>query len=67
MVAIGGLSQKTGCHIGTIRYYETIGLLPKPLRSEGGTGCMERIRSSVWYLYGGAVSWGSLWIIFEVC
>ncbi len=36
MVAIGGLSQKTGCHIGTIRYYETIGLLPKPLRSEGG-------------------------------
>ena len=36
MVTIGGLSQKTGCHIETIRYYEKIGLLPKPLRSEGG-------------------------------
>ncbi|MDT7040782.1 helix-turn-helix domain-containing protein [Candidatus Nitronereus thalassa] len=33
---IGTLSQKTGCHIETIRYYERIGLLPKPLRTEGG-------------------------------
>lgn len=36
MVTIGGLSEKTGCHIETIRYYEKIGLMPKPLRSEGG-------------------------------
>lgn len=33
---IGTLSKQTGCHIETIRYYERIGLLPKPLRSEGG-------------------------------
>ncbi len=33
---IGILSQKTGCHIETIRYYERIELLPKPLRTEGG-------------------------------
>jgi MerR family mercuric resistance operon transcriptional regulator len=36
MLTIGGLSQQTGCHIETIRYYEKIGLLPKPNRSEGG-------------------------------
>lgn len=36
MVTIGGLSEKTGCHIETIRYYEKVGLLPKPMRSDGG-------------------------------
>ncbi len=36
MVLIGKLSQTTGCHIETIRYYEKIGLLPKPRRSGGG-------------------------------
>ncbi|MBA3511122.1 helix-turn-helix domain-containing protein [Sphingomonas sp.] len=30
---IGELSRKTGCNIETIRYYERIGLLPKPARS----------------------------------
>lgn len=29
---IGDLSRQTGCHIETIRYYERIGLLPKPSR-----------------------------------
>lgn len=33
---IGTLSQQTGCHIETIRYYERIRLLPKPLRTEAG-------------------------------
>jgi len=32
---IGKLSQLTGCNIETIRYYEKIGLLNKPNRSEG--------------------------------
>lgn len=32
---IGELSRKTGCNIETIRYYEKIGLLPKPDRSDG--------------------------------
>lgn len=36
MDTIGALSRKTGSHIETIRYYERIGLLRKPLRSEGG-------------------------------
>lgn len=35
-MTIGGLSRKTGCKIETIRFYEKIGLLPKPLRTEGG-------------------------------
>lgn len=37
MVTIGKLSKRTGCNIETIRYYERIGVLLKPQRSEGGT------------------------------
>lgn len=33
---IGALAKGTGCNIETIRYYERIGLLPHPARSEGG-------------------------------
>ena len=33
---IGQLSEQTDCKIETIRYYEKIGLLPEPGRSEGG-------------------------------
>lgn len=32
MIAIGELSRRTGCNIETIRYYEKIGVLPKPAR-----------------------------------
>ncbi len=31
-IAIGELSRQTGCNIETVRYYERIGLLPKPSR-----------------------------------
>lgn len=33
---IGTLSKLTGCNVETIRYYERIGLLPAPPRTEGG-------------------------------
>jgi MerR family mercuric resistance operon transcriptional regulator len=33
---IGALSERTGCNIETIRYYERIGLMPPAARSEGG-------------------------------
>jgi len=33
---IGELARRTGCNIQTIRYYEQIGLLAKPPRTEGG-------------------------------
>lgn len=33
---IGALSERTGCNIETIRYYEREGLLPSPPRTEGG-------------------------------
>lgn len=33
--SIGMLSKSTGCKIPTIRYYEQIGLLPAPYRTEG--------------------------------
>jgi MerR family transcriptional regulator, mercuric resistance operon regulatory protein len=36
MAGIGELSRETGCHIETIRYYEKLGLLPEPSRTNGG-------------------------------
>jgi len=33
---IGGLAKRTGTNAPTIRYYEEIGLLPRPDRREGG-------------------------------
>lgn len=30
---IGELSRRSGCNVETIRYYERIGLLPRPLRN----------------------------------
>lgn len=33
---IGELSRLTGCSVETIRYYESIGLLPRPARTQGG-------------------------------
>jgi len=33
---IGVLSRATGVNVETIRYYERIGLLPEPARTEGG-------------------------------
>lgn len=33
---IGEVSRRTGVNIETIRYYERIGVMPKPLRTEGG-------------------------------
>lgn len=35
-MTIGNLSRATGCKIETIRYYEKIGMLPKPRRTHGG-------------------------------
>lgn len=32
---IGWLSRETGCRVPTIRYYEQIGLLPEPERTDG--------------------------------
>ncbi|MCD9147351.1 MerR family transcriptional regulator [Pseudophaeobacter flagellatus] len=36
MLTIGALAKRTGTKVQTIRYYETIGLMPEPARSEGG-------------------------------
>lgn len=41
-VTIGKVSQQTGCHIETIRYYEKEGLLPAPDRSEAGHRLFSR-------------------------
>jgi len=36
MLTRGKLATRTGCNIETIRYYETIGLLPAPARTASG-------------------------------
>jgi MerR family mercuric resistance operon transcriptional regulator len=35
-LTIGALSRRTGVNIETIRFYERVGILPKPPRSAGG-------------------------------
>jgi DNA-binding transcriptional MerR regulator len=35
VMPIGSLSERTGVKVETIRYYEQVGLLPQPERSEG--------------------------------
>ena len=36
MLTIGSLGKKTGTKVQTVRYYEQIGLMPEPGRTEGG-------------------------------
>jgi DNA-binding transcriptional MerR regulator len=36
MLTIGSLAKRTGAKVQTIRYYEQIGLMPEPGRTEGG-------------------------------
>lgn len=36
MLPIGKLAKRTGTKVQTIRYYEEIGLMPEPGRTEGG-------------------------------
>ncbi|MFW5833957.1 MAG: MerR family transcriptional regulator [Pseudomonadota bacterium] len=36
MFSIGSLARRTGTKVQTIRYYEQIGLMPEPGRTEGG-------------------------------
>ncbi len=35
-ITMGVLAAKTGCKVETVRYYEKMGLMPEPPRSEGG-------------------------------
>lgn len=49
MFSIGELSRQTGVKVPTIRYYEEIGLVPAPGRSEGnqrryGADALDRLR-----------------------
>ncbi|MCZ4262990.1 MerR family DNA-binding transcriptional regulator, partial [Limimaricola sp. G21655-S1] len=36
MLTIGYLAKKTGTKVQTIRYYEQVGLMPEPGRTDGG-------------------------------
>ena len=36
LVPIGQLAREVGCKVQTIRWYEEVGLLPPPARTEGG-------------------------------
>jgi len=46
---IGGLAQRTGIHLETIRYYQRVGLMPTPRRDRGsvrryGEDAVNRLR-----------------------
>ena len=41
-IAIGKVSAATGVKVPTIRYYEQIGLLPPPPRTEGNRRTYDR-------------------------
>ncbi|SDG59937.1 MerR family transcriptional regulator [Pelagibacterium luteolum] len=46
--SIGDLARHTGIKVATIRYYETVGLMPPPPRTEGnqrryGKGALDRL------------------------
>ena len=41
MLTRGKLATRTGCNIETIRYYETIGLIPAPARTASGYRCYD--------------------------
>ena len=36
MITRGKLASASGCHVETVRYYERVGLLPKPSRTPSG-------------------------------
>ncbi|HKA40821.1 MAG TPA: MerR family transcriptional regulator [Burkholderiales bacterium] len=46
---IGALAEQSGVHIETIRYYQTLGLIPRPARARGtvrryGKEAVDRLR-----------------------
>ena len=48
-VKIGALAEQTGVHVETIRYYQNLGLMPKPARAHGsvrryGADAADRLR-----------------------
>jgi MerR family regulatory protein len=44
-ISIGELSRRTGVKVPTIRYYESVALMPAPLRSEGQAAPLWRGRN----------------------
>ncbi|MCA1940888.1 MAG: helix-turn-helix domain-containing protein [Caenispirillum bisanense] len=41
-MTIGRLARESGCKVPTIRYYEQIGLMPEPARTEGNQRVYEQ-------------------------
>jgi MerR family copper efflux transcriptional regulator len=42
MITIGELAKRAQCTVPTVRYYEQVGLMPKPQRRDGGHRAYER-------------------------
>jgi MerR family mercuric resistance operon transcriptional regulator len=48
-IKIGALAEQSGVHVETIRYYQNLGLMPKPVRAHGavrryGKDAVDRLR-----------------------
>ena len=61
MLTIGTLAKKTGTKVQTIRYYEQIGLMPEPGRTEGANDAMATPNSTACHLSGTPGNWDSRW------
>ena len=64
---IGELSRLRGVNIETIRYYEKIGMLPAPPRTESGVGFMGQKKRGYSSSSVAGGSWGSLSIKSAPC
>ncbi len=58
MLTIGSLGKKTGTKVQTVRYYEQIGLMLEPGRTEGGSGATGCGKLTLVLLSGTHASWG---------
>ena len=59
---IGELGAATGTKAETIRYYEKIGLLPRPTRSAANYRHMKKSICSGWHSSNVPEAWACRWI-----
>jgi hypothetical protein len=66
-LAIGELARRSGYAVQTLRYYEQIGLMPKPPRTSGGQRRYRKDCSAGCSSSGMLATWGSRSRTFAAC
>lgn len=65
--SIGALAKEVGVKVVTIRYYEQIGILPSPERTEGIIAAIRWYTSKSCVSFAVAANWAFLLNRFETC